>query len=88
MSFNTSHFPPVPFGHLTFLFYTAPKSQCHYICPTLYIRKPGNIKDQPMPEKHYFVVLFILSILVRGYFTSEIIFALYKPYCKYKEKNT
>lgn len=51
MSFNTFHFLPVPFGHLTFLFYTAPKSQCHSICPTLYIRKPGNIKAQPMTEK-------------------------------------
>lgn len=39
-----------------------------------------------MTEKHYFVVLFILSVLIREYFTSEIIFALYKPYCNYKEK--
>lgn len=36
MSLNASYFPPVPFGHLTFLFYTDTKPQYHYISPTLY----------------------------------------------------
>ena len=63
--------PSCPTGHLTSLLYTDSKSQYHYTCSTSDLRKPGNIKTQPMSKKHCFAVLFILSVQIGGYSASE-----------------